>query len=48
MKLVKVENAVKFSNSDNCKGLEYPLNDKDINCSTAVISGRYPEKRLLC
>lgn len=43
MKLVKVENAVSFANSENCKGLEYPLKDKDINCSTAIINGRYPE-----
>ena len=44
MKLVKFEQAEEFFNSDKCKGLEYPLDDKDINFSTAVITGRYPEK----
>ncbi len=44
MKLVKLEQAQEFSNSDSCKGLEYPLNDIDINFSTAIISGRYPDK----
>lgn len=44
MKLVRFEDTVKFENSENCKGVEYPLYDKDINCSTAVITGRYPEK----
>jgi len=39
-----LEDAVKFENSENCKGVEHPLYDKDINCSTAVIMGRYPEK----
>ncbi len=31
MKLVKLEQSEKFSNSDTCSGLEYPLNDKDID-----------------
>ena len=44
MKIVKLEQAQKFSNSDRCKGLEYPLNDKDINFSIATINGRYPDK----
>lgn len=44
MKLVKLEQAQEFSNSDKCKGLEYPLDDTDINFSTAVINGRYPDK----
>lgn len=44
MKLVKLEQAQEFSNSDRCKGLEYPLNDTDINFSTAIINGRYPDK----
>lgn len=43
MKLVKLEQAKKFSNSDRCKGIEYPLNDKDINFSIATINGRYPD-----
>lgn len=44
MKLVKLEQVQEFSNSDKCKGIEYPLNDKDINFSTAIINGRYPDK----
>lgn len=43
MKLVKFNQAEKISNSDKCKVVEYPLNDKDINFATAVISGRYPD-----
>ena len=44
MKLVKLEETQQFSNSDKCKGIEYPLNDKDINFSIATINGRYPDK----
>ena len=44
MKLIKFEKAEKFKNGENCEVLEYPLNDIDINISTAVLSGRYPEK----
>ncbi len=44
MKIVKLKDANEFSNSDNCKGLEYPLNDSDINFATSQITGRYPEK----
>lgn len=47
MKLVKLEQAQEFSNSDTCSGLEYQLHDKDINFSTATINGRYPKKRIL-
>lgn len=47
MKLVKSEQAEKFSNSDTCSGIEYPLNDKDIDFSVAIINGRYPKKRIL-
>lgn len=43
MKLAKLSNAQEFSNSDKCKGIEYPLDDKDINFSTAKINGRYPD-----
>lgn len=43
MKLVKLSEAEEFENGENCKVLEYPLNDKDINCATAVLSGRYPD-----
>ncbi len=44
MKIVKFNDAEKFNNSNTCEVLEYPLNDSDINCATAVITGRYPEK----
>jgi mannose-6-phosphate isomerase class I len=44
MKIVKLEKAEKFNNSDKCEVLEYPLEDADINCATAKITGRYPEK----
>ena len=43
MKLVKLKQAEKFANSEKCEVLEYPLGDKDINCATAVIKGRYPD-----
>lgn len=43
MKLVKFNEAEKFSNSNQCEVLEYPLHDPDINCATAVITGRYPD-----
>lgn len=43
MKLVKESQAKKFSNSDKCIGLEYPLGDKDINFSIATVKGRYPD-----
>ena len=44
MKLLKFEDAQKFENSDKCTLIEYPLGDKDINFSTAVLSGRYPNE----
>lgn len=44
MEIVRLENVNKFQNSDKCKGIEYPLQDKDINFSIAEINGRYPEK----
>ena len=43
MKIVKFEQAQQFSNSDKCLVYEYDLNDKDINCATAIINGRYPD-----
>lgn len=43
MKLVKLKDALEFSNSDKCVGVEYPLGDKDINFSIAKITGRYPD-----
>ena len=44
MKVIKLEQAKEYSNSNRCKGLEYPLNNKDASISTASITGRYPEK----
>jgi mannose-6-phosphate isomerase-like protein (cupin superfamily) len=43
MKLVKLEETQKFKNGEYCEVLEYPMNDKDINCATGIITGRYPE-----
>ncbi len=43
MKIIKLEQAEKHSNSDKCKTLEYSFNDKDIDCATATITGRYPD-----
>ena len=43
MKIVKYKDAVKFSDSDKCIGLEYPLGDEDINFSIATILGRYQQ-----
>ena len=43
MQVIKYSNAIKGSNSDKCKTLEYSFNDKDIDLGTATITGRYPE-----
>jgi len=43
MKQIKYENAQVFDNGSNCKVIEYPLGDSDINCGVAILSGRYPE-----
>ncbi len=40
MKIVKFEQAKKHSNSEKCKVLEYGFSDRDIDCATAIISGR--------
>lgn len=44
MEIVRLEEADKFENSDKCKGIEYKLNDKDINFAIAQINGRYPDQ----
>jgi len=44
MKFLKFENSVKYVKGETCEVLEYPLDDKDINCAVAEINGRYPEK----
>lgn len=43
MKIIKLEQAEKHENSEKCKVLEYGFNDKDIDCTTATIKGRYPD-----
>lgn len=43
MQVIKKINAVKGSNSDKCKTLEYSFNDIDIDLGIATITGRYPE-----
>ena len=48
MKIVRFNEAERFVNGENCEVLEYPLNDPDINCATAKITGRYPNTRILC
>lgn len=47
MKLVKkitLEQTETFNNSDLCIATEYDFKDKDIDISTAVIKGRYPDE----
>lgn len=43
MKIIKLEQAEKHENSEKCKVLEYGFKDKDIDCATAAIKGRYPD-----
>ena len=43
MKIIRNKEAVKGSNSDKCKTIEYSFNDKDIDLGIAEITGRYPE-----
>jgi len=35
MKIVKITEAEEFKNSENCKDLEYPLNDKSIDIANS-------------
>ncbi|CDA16828.1 putative uncharacterized protein [Clostridium sp. CAG:571] len=44
MKLLKFEESQEFKNGDKCTVIEYPSDDKDINFSTAVLTGRYPDE----
>ena len=39
-----MEQAETFNNSDLCIATEYDFKDKDIDISTAVIKGRYPDE----
>ena len=48
MNIIKSNDAVKCDNSDKCKTIEYSFGDKDIDLGLAIITGRYPEKRILC
>lgn len=43
MKVVKSTQTNSFQNSDTCKAIEYPLNDKDINAVVIQLKGRYPD-----
>jgi len=43
MKILKKDNGIKGSNSENCKTVEYSFGDKDIDLGIATITGRYPE-----
>lgn len=43
MKIIKIEQAEVHKNSDKCEVIEYGFNDKDIDCATAQINGRYPD-----
>lgn len=42
MKVIKLNEAVKEANSDECKMLEYSFLDKDIDLGISTITGRYP------
>lgn len=44
MKMIKSIDAVKSSNNDKCKTIEYSFGDKDIDLGLAIITGRYPEE----
>lgn len=43
MKIIKLEQAEEAANSEKCKVLKYSFKDKDIDCATAIITGRYPD-----
>ncbi len=43
MKVIKYNDALKGSNSNKCKTLEYSFGDKDIDLGLATITGRYPD-----
>ena len=44
MKKISLNKAEEIKNSDSCIATEYDFKDRDIDISTAVIKGRYPEK----
>lgn len=43
MRKIASEQTQEYKNSDLCIAKEYDFKDKDIDISTAKISGRYPE-----
>lgn len=43
MQVIKNNDAIRGSNSDKCKTIEYSFNDKNIYLGIATITGRYPE-----
>lgn len=42
MKVLTSAQAVHFSNSGTCQGVEYPFADKDLNIALVTVDGRYP------
>ena len=44
MKIIRRNQAEEFKNSNACKAIEYPLEDKDINGAIIELNGRYPDK----
>lgn len=43
MKVIKSNEAIKCSNSDKCKTMEYSFNESDLDLAVATIIGRYPD-----
>ena len=43
MKVIKSNDAIKGSNSDKCKTIEYSFNDNELDLGIATITGRYPD-----
>lgn len=44
MKVIKYNSALKGTNSEKCKTIEYSFMDKDIDLGIATINGRYPDE----
>lgn len=44
MKHLTVKQAKEFENSKTCYGVNYPIDDNDINVALIQITGRYPEE----
>ena len=43
MKIIKKDEAIAGTNSNECKTIEYSFGDKDIDIGVAIITGRYPK-----